>query len=308
MPLTEQRFQPARETLLVTGSSGFVGRHIAMAVREGVYGNVRIAEPDADLDVRDPDALTELVGRVRPSTVIHLAAQSFVPRSFEDPRETFEINLIGTLNLLQALRSTCFGGRLLFVSSGDVYGLVPDEELPVDESRRPEPRNPYAASKLAAEELCLQWHRSFEFDVVIARPFNHIGPGQADYFVVPSAARQIKAIASGASTQLRMGNVDASRDFTDVRDIVRAYAALLSNGVAGGIYVVGNGVERTIRDLVDRMCELVGVQVDITEDPALFRPMEQRRMCANAARLNRDTGWRPHIPLDVSLKDILEQA
>src|SRR5579859_1340829 len=157
--------------LLVTGAGGFVGRHIiAMAQNGSLPSSTLIISPKG-LDIRDEDMLADWVQGAKPDSVIHLAAQSFVPRAFEDPRETLEINVIGTLNLLQALKRAKFRGRLIYVSSGDVYGQVPESLLPLSEDRFPEPRNPYAVSKLAAEQLCLQWHRSDQLDVIVARPF-----------------------------------------------------------------------------------------------------------------------------------------
>jgi GDP-4-dehydro-6-deoxy-D-mannose reductase len=294
---------------LVTGAGGFVGRHVADAVAAGLFGPMAFCPAPEGWDVRDADAVHSLVSTLRPAAVLHLAAQSFVPRSFEAPRETFEINLLGTLNLLQALKAAKFGGRLLYVSSGDIYGKVPDEALPVDESRKPEPRSPYGVSKFAAEQLCLQWHRSEGLDVVVARPFNHVGPGQGAQFVLPALARQVIAIAQGHQPPvIEAGDIDTTRDFSDVRDVVAAYAALLRAGAPGGTYVVGSGVERRVRDLLEEMCALAGVRPEIRQDPARMRPAEQRRMAANAARLRRDTGWTPVHTLQQTLLDILEDA
>lgn len=297
------------QRLLVTGASGFVGHHLLGAVRSGLFGNVELLTTPEGFDIRDSRAVKEFVSASAPEFVLHLAAQSFVPRSFEDPRETLEINLLGTLNLLQALDGAGFTGRMLYISSGDVYGRVPDSDLPVDESRVPEPRNPYAVSKFAAEQLCLQWHRSHKLDVIIARPFNHIGPGQRDDFVIPSIAKQIVAMkCSGPPFILEVGDIDVSRDMTDVRDIVAAYAALLKSGQAGAVYVVASGVESSIRELLRIMCEAEGVDPEIRQDPARLRPAEQGRMVANHALLTETTGWTPSIPIRKTLEDILEYA
>jgi GDP-4-dehydro-6-deoxy-D-mannose reductase len=295
--------------LLVTGASGFVGRHVRMAVESGLFGEAQFHGAQEGLDVRDAQSLRALIDRVAPESVLHLAAQSFVPQSFADPRETFEINLIGTLNLLQALDQTGFSGRMIYVSSGDVYGLVPESELPVDEERMPEPRNPYAASKVAAEQLCLQWRRTTGMDIVIARPFNHVGPGQNDRFVLPALARQIVAIEkAGRYPIVEAGDLDTTRDFTDVRDIVAAYAAMFAAGSAGATYVVGSGTERRVRDILLAMCEIAGIDPEVRQDPAKLRPVEQRRMVADPARLYADTGWRPRIAFETTLNDILTYA
>jgi len=296
--------------LLVTGAGGFVGRHIAAMAQSGALqlpGALLV--PPKGWDIRNEGMVAEWIRDTKPDSVIHLAAQSFVPRAFENPKETLEINVIGTLNLLQALKRAKFQGRLIYVSSGDVYGQVPESMLPLNEDRLPEPRNPYAVSKLAAEQLCLQWHRSDQLDVIIARPFNHVGPGQGRQFVLPAMARQIVAIAEGRQASvLDVGDIDTTRDFTDVRDVVDAYMVLLQKGTTGRIYVVGSGEERRIRDLIQGMCRLAGVSPEIRQDPARLRPADQRRMVANADRLRRDTGWAPKISIETTLKDILEDA
>ncbi|MCL1634637.1 GDP-mannose 4,6-dehydratase [Luteimonas sp. SX5] len=294
--------------MLVTGAHGFVGGHVAAAVRAGVYGSDAqfLAAPEG-LDIRDEAGLAALIEESKPDSVLHLAAQSFVPRSFENPRETFEINAIGTLNLLVALKRSGFAGRFVYASSGDVYGRVPESELPVSESRIPEPLSPYAASKIAAEQLCLQWHRSEGWDAIVARPFNHIGPGQDARFVVPALARQVVAIASGKRPPVvDAGDIDTTRDFTDVRDIAAAYASILRHGRPGRIYVVGSGQERKVRDLLWTMCELAGIKAEVRQDPAKLRPTEQRRMAADASLLREDTGWSPSITIETTLSDILK--
>lgn len=300
---------PESKRLLVTGASGFVGAHVAAAVARGVFGaGVEMIDTPAGWDLRDADSVRDWVRGSTPWAVLHLAAQSFVPRSFEAPRETFDINLGGTLNLLEALRDADFGGRLLYVSSGDIYGRVPAESMPVDESRMPEPRSPYAVSKWAAEQVCLQWHRSEGMDVVVARPFNHVGPGQDRRFALPSMAAQIVACQVGRQDAIEVGNLDVTRDFTDVRDVVVAYASLIASAHPGQTYVVGSGVERSLRSILEAMCRIAGASPPIIHDPARARGAEQTRMCADPARLRRDTGWDAAIPFETTLSDILLDA
>lgn len=293
--------------LYVTGAGGFVGQHVAQMVASGVFGECELHSMPDGLDIRDADGLRASIALVKPDWVIHLAARSFVPDSFVNPRETFDVNVLGTLNLLCALRDEGFTGRLLYVSSGDVYGSVPEDALPVSEQQPAAPRNPYAVSKMSAETLCRQWHFSENMDVLIARPFNHIGPAQDSRFVVPGFARQICRIAAGnQEARIVVGDLDVSRDFSDVRDVVSAYAALLREGRSGAVYNVSSGREVMIRSILRQLCELAGVDPAIDEDQTRLRRNEQRRMVASSERLQRDTGWKPQISLESSLVQILE--
>lgn len=297
-------------TLLLTGANGFVGRHlVAAGASGGAFAGWNIVPLAKGCDIRDRPSVEAQVRETSPDAVVHLAAQSFVPRSFEDPAETFAINLGGTLNLLSALTATGFSGRMLLVSSGDVYGRVPESELPVNESRIPEPRSPYAVSKIAAEQLALQWHRTEGLDVMVARPFNHAGPGQDPRFVLPAMARQVADIAEGrAAPIIEVGDIDTTRDFTDVRDVVEAYAAMLTSGKAGATYVIGSGIERRIRDMLATMCALAGVAPEVRQHPGRMRPAEQRRMAADASLLREDTAWEPRIAIETTLNDVLNEA
>ncbi len=284
--------------LLLTGANGFVGQTMQAALPcvPLPYG----------LDLRDREALDAAIADIRPDTVIHLAAQSFVPASFENSHETFDINFLGTLNLLSALQASGFSGRMLFVGSGDTYGLVPPEALPVREEQPLRPRNPYAVSKVAAEALCYQWSQTEGFEVVMVRPFNHIGPGQSARFAIADFARQIVEIRLGRREPvLSVGDVDVTRDFTDVRDVVRAYLLLLTAGQNGEAYNVCSGVERSVRSLLEAMIALAGVHARIRQDPARLRPAEQRRMVASSTKLQRDTGWAQENSMEKSLKDLL---
>ena len=283
---------------LLTGANGFVGQTMQAALP-------CVPLPDG-LDLRDRAALDAAIAEIQPDMVIHLAAQSFVPASFENPRETFDINFYGTLNLLEALQSVGFKGRMLFVGSGDTYGRVPEAALPVREEHPLHPRNPYAVSKVAAEALCYQWSQTSGFEIVMARPFNHIGPGQSPRFAITDFARQVTEIRLGRHAQvLQVGDIDVTRDITDVRDVVRAYALLLEKGRNGGIYNVCSGREHSIRDLLQRLIALAGVEARIERDQTRLRAAEQRRMVASFDLLHRDTGWQPLIPIERSLQDLL---
>jgi GDP-4-dehydro-6-deoxy-D-mannose reductase len=288
-------------SVLVTGLTGFVGSHCAQQLPAAA-----LADQGGSVDLRDPDRVKNAVRAISPQAVIHLAAQSSVPASVENPRQTYEINFLGTLNLLQALHDTRFQGTMLYVGSADLYGAVPFAQLPITEQCPARPLNPYAVSKVAAEALCYQWSRTADFKIVVARPFNHIGPRQSTQFAVSAFARQIVACRKGrAPPLLRVGDIDTTRDFTDVRDIVRAYVSLLASGRNGEAYNVCSGVERSLRDVIRAMLDASGVRMEIQVDPQRLRSLEQRRMRGSFAKLKADTGWQPEIPFEQTLIDTL---
>lgn len=295
-----------RTSLLVTGLGGFVGGHVAEAVAAGVFGDTTLVRLPEGLDLRDGEATEAAIADVAPDRVLHLAGQSFVPRAIESPAETYEVNVLGTVNLVQALAKGGFRGRFLYVSSGDVYGRVDEQELPVSLATVPMPGNPYASSKIAAEDYCMQEWRRTGMQVMVARPFNHIGPRQDSRFVVASFAQQLVQIARGEREPvLHVGDIDTTRDFTDVRDVVRAYAALLERGQEGARYLVASGVERSPRELLERMIRTMNLTVRIEPDPGRMRASEQRRMYADASETTRACGWRPMIGIEQTLEDIL---
>ena len=243
----------------------------------------------------------------QPDWIIHLAAQSHVQDSWADPVRTLQVNVCGTANLLKALTDIGFQGRLLYVSSADVYGSVPESALPVSEETVPAPRSPYASSKLAAETLCRQWARSRPLDVVIARPFNHTGPGQRPDFALPGFARDIAAVKHGRRTApILAGDLAVTRDFLDVRDVIAAYLSLLAHGQGGEIYNVCSGLETRLADAFQAMAALAGIQAEVATDPARLRPAEQRRMCGSHARITAATGWRPRIDLHETLTQLID--
>jgi GDP-4-dehydro-6-deoxy-D-mannose reductase len=293
--------------LLVTGQQGFVGTTLSRMV--GVERQVAgwsVIDMPGNVDLRDAAATSAMVGSAAPDAVLHLAAQSWVPDAVRDPAATLQINLFGTLNVLQALKQCAFRGRMIYVSTGDIYGVVPEESLPVAETRLPAPRNAYSVSKLAAEALCYQWTATEGMDIVLARPFNHIGWGQSDRFVLSDFARQIVEIGQGRrKPAVAVGDIDVTRDFTDVRDVVHAYFALFASGASGQVYNVCSGRDRSIRSLLDRLAELAGVAITIEQDHARLRKAEQRRVCGDPAKIGRATGWVADTPLDESLAAML---
>ena len=287
--------------LLITGASGFVGQQaLARWPLDAALSTAR-----GEIDIRDKSALLTYFSANMPETVLHLAAISFVPDSFKAPEATFEVNFLGTLRLLEALAESGFRGRFLFVSSGDAYGTVPVESLPIRETTPLHPRNPYAVSKIAAEALCYQWSQTGPFETIVARPFNHIGAGQAPTFAIADFARQIAEIKVGKRAPvLDVGNIDVTRDFTDVCDVLHAYELLMACGHSGEIYNVCSGVERSVRPLIERLLELSGAEAEIRIDPARFRPSEQPRVWGSHEKLSQHTGWQPAVPIDETLLNL----
>jgi len=289
-------------TTLLTGASGFVGAFVQRRI-----DCTPLDRRGKQVDLCDRDEVRTAVGEIKPDAVIHLAAQSFVPASFENPQETYDINFRGTLNLLSALKDTGFRGRMLFTGSGDTYGLVPESHLPVTEDQPLRPRSPYAVSKVAAEALCYQWSQTESFSVVMTRSFNHIGPGQSERFAVSDFARQVIEIKKGRrKPTLDVGDIDVTRDFTDVRDTTAAYALLLERGRNGEVYNVCSGSENSLRSVLERLMRLANVEARVVQDAARLRVSEQRRMRGSSAKLHADTGWVPSLALDQSLEDILQ--
>lgn len=299
--------------VLITGATGFVGAHLIahLAAAHPVWQRTGTTLHDAVTagivmcDLRDAAALASLVERVRPEMVVHLAGQSNVPASFADPEATLANNIIGMLHLLDACRAHAPTARLLIVSSNEVYGPTPPEAQPLREDRPLRPVSPYAVSKAAQEMLALQYAHSYDLDVVVARPFNHIGPGQTDRFVVGAFARQIVEVERGERQVVSVGNLDARRDFTDVRDVVRAYALLLERGARGGIYNIGSGTAVPISGVLEILCRLAYVDVPIERDPARMRLSDVPVMMGDTAALQQATGWEPEILLSQSLGETL---
>lgn len=295
--------------VLVTGADGFVGRHLCALLRDAGDEVVEAHGPRAPehaLDINDALAVQACVEAAKPQGIIHLAGFSSVARSHEQPPQAHQVNGLGAVNLLTAARNKAPTAKLLLIGSGEVYGPIAlgaraSEEEPLN------PTSPYAASKLAAELAALQFHRSYGLHVVLARPFNHLGAGQASHFVVPAFAAQLGRIARGeAEPLLQVGNLEPIRDFSHVKDVVSAYRLLLNEGAVATPYNICSGEGRSIRDLLDEMLRLTGVKAHVEVDPSRLRPAEILSLVGNPLRLER-LGWKRRRSASEALKDVLAE-
>lgn len=290
--------------VLVTGSNGFVGRwlleHLASCADE-------VIELDPQLDITEAEPIRAALLAAEPEAVIHLAAQASVGASWGDGGRTFAVNALGAVHLLDAVGACPRPPRVVMVGSSEVYGILAAGDLPVGEDHPLRPASPYAASKAAAEMVGLQAWLGRGLEVVRVRPFNHTGPGQRPDFVVPSLARQVATAAGAGDATLRVGNLAVRRDLTDVRDVVRAYRALVVSGQAGEVYNVCRGSSIGIDEVARRLLELAGADMEIVVDPERFRPADLPDLRGDPTRLHDATGWEPEIPFDTTLGDVLAQ-
>ncbi|MDQ1372845.1 MAG: GDP-4-dehydro-6-deoxy-D-mannose reductase, partial [Actinomycetota bacterium] len=288
----------------LTGGQGFVGTWLVRHLEE--QGD-EVTAPGPDVDITDAEALAAAVADARPEAIYHLAALANVSESWQDPVGTFEVNATGTLHLLEAARRVDPYPRVLLVCSAEVYGSVDPHRMPIVEDTPLRPVTPYAASKVAAEFLGMQAHLAYGLPVLRVRAFNHVGPSQAGSFVVSDLARGIAEAERNGTGVLRAGNLAAKRDFTDVRDVVRAYRLLVERGTAGEVYNVCSGRAVGVEELARRLLALAGVELTLETDPALARPVDVPVLYGDPTRVREAVGWEPVIALDDTLRDVLAE-
>jgi GDP-4-dehydro-6-deoxy-D-mannose reductase len=306
--------------ILITGVSGFVGPHLVRHLAETEPGNEiwglvwpgdRAEPPDSirpvDGDLKDPSSLEKAFDAARPDIVFHLAAASSVEGSWKDAGRFLEVNAIGTVHLLEAARAHGGTTRVVVASTGEIYGAVPAQQQPITEHALLSPVSPYAASKAAQDLITAQYFAGHGLDTVRLRLFNHTGPGRPPQFAASSFARQLARIERGLDPpRLTVGNLEAIRDFTDVRDVVRAYWLAATDCISGGAYNVCSGRGTSIRRVLEVLVAHSGVEVEIEEDPDRLRTADIPRLVGDTTRFTDLTGWRPEIPLDQTLADLLD--
>ena len=309
--------------ILITGVTGFVGIHLLEqlinAQDADLYGTYH-SESSLEninghkekinltkLDLQSEENVNKLIEVVKPDIIYHLAASTSAAESFKSPKETVINNIASEINLLEAIKNNnLLTTKILIVSSAEVYGNVKKEDLPIDEDTPFNPTNPYAVSKLAQDFLGRQYFLAYNINIIRVRPFNHIGPGQSDNFVVSSFAKKIVEIEKGKrESVLPVGNLEARRDFTDVRDMVKAYILLMEKGILGEVYNIGLGKSFKIADILDQLISISGIKVKIESDKSLFRPIDNPDFVCNYSKLKSITGWVPEISIEKTLVDVI---
>lgn len=293
--------------VLITGITGFVGSHLARRLQDGGHEVSGLATDPArsplgvsvrSTDVTDVEALREVIDELDPEAIVHLAGLSSVGRSWEVPGDYLRVNFSGTRNLVHVAE----GRKVVFASSAEVYGNVPEDEQPIAEDRPLDPRSPYAMTKACAEEVAL------DYDAVVVRSFNSIGPGQAPQFALPSFAAQLRAIAEGeAPPVLKVGDLSPRRDFLHVADAVEGYVAIVERGEPGEVYNLASGTSHSIRHALDRLRAISGTNAEVEVDPKRVRPVDVPLLQGDVTKL-RSLGWSPQRDLDAALQDIWQET
>lgn len=258
-------------------------------------------------DITDASSMVRVIDVVRPERIFHLAAQSYVPTSWNAPAETFHVNVIGQINLFEATLQVGIDPLIQIAGSSEEYGLVYPDEVPVKETNPLRPLSPYGVSKVAQDLLARQYYHSYGLKTIVTRGFNHTGPRHGEVLSCSTFSKQIAEIENGLKEPiLHVGNLEAERDFTDVRDFVRAYWLVLEKGVPGEVYNIGSGTARSIRSVLDLLLSMSRVKIEVRQDPARMRPSDVMILCASYDKFHKQTGWEPEIPFEQTMADLLE--
>jgi len=311
--------------VLVTGASGFAGSHLieyllesssdleitgTFVTEESLFqlSHLKSKVKWVKLDLLDQVAVRGLISSLDPDEIYHLAALSSAAASFASPGPFMTNNIQAEVNILESLRQeSLFSSRVLITASAEEYGLVEKKYLPINEDCPLNPTNPYAVSKIAQDYLGLQYFLSYKMPIVRVRPFNHTGPRQTTQFVIPSFAKKIVEIEKGKLEPIiSVGNLEAKRDFTDVKDMVRAYALILEKGSSGEVYNIGSGKSFKIKDILDEMLSLSSAKIKVEIDKSLFRPLDNPELVCDYSKIKKITNWKPEIPISQTLSSTLD--
>lgn len=308
---------------LIIGGAGFVGAYLVRHLKNDLGQDVVVTKMPQeqvhvsgvnmgdiqvlDLNILEKDAITALLKEVHPDCIYHLAAQSSVSVSWKNPALTIDVNVKGGVNILEALRDLDYKPRVLFIGSGEEYGHILPNETPIKEGNVSRPGNIYAATKACQNMLAKIYADAYGLDVMMVRAFNHIGPNQQPLFVVADFCKQVAEIEAGSREPvMKVGNLSAKRDFTDVRDVVRAYALLMESGCSGETYNIGSGHAIAIEDILEIILNNSSVDIKVEVDPAKLRPVDVPIIEADTSKVHAATGWQPEIPLEQTIRETLD--
>jgi GDP-4-dehydro-6-deoxy-D-mannose reductase len=308
--------------ILITGASGFVGKHLIELLSKEeenqIFGTYLIDKSKASLakfgdklnlrkiDLSDEANVFSMIEEIKPDLIFHLAASTSPAESFNDPKGTIMNNVSTELNILDALKKlNLTKTRVLITSSADIYGKVSEENLPINEDCPLNPTNPYAVSKIAQDFLALQYFNAHNIKTIRVRAFNHVGPGQSPAFVVSAFAKKIAEIEKTEESEITVGNLEAKRDFTDVRDMVKAYVEIIEKGNPGDVYNIGSGKALKISEILDGLVELSNKKITVKVDEKLMRPVDNPELVCDATKIGKTINWVPEIPINKTLEDTL---
>ena len=310
--------------ILITGINGFVGSHLAEYVIENnfgeVHGTVRGKTPSyvniesirnkisiMSCDLVDAFSTDNVIKEVQPDLVFHIAAQAFVPASWKSPAETMSSNVMGSLNLFEAIRRNDIDARIQIACSSEEYGLVLPSEVPIKETNPLRPLSPYGVSKVAMDLLGYQYFKSYGMNIVRTRAFNHSGPRRGQEYVDSNWARQVALIEKGKQKpELFVGNLTARRDFTHVRDIVRAYWIAATKATPGEVYNICTGKDYSMQEVLDMLLKMTNKKIKVTQDPERMRPSDVEILLGDCSKFKKETGWKPEISYEQTLKETLD--
>lgn len=295
---------------LITGSQGFVGGYLRQELEANGYHvtglDIQAGDGVLTIDLLNSNKVEKLISEMVPDVIFHLAGQANVAKSWIIPQKTVEINVIGSLNLMEAVRKNTPACHVVIIGSSDQYGNLGEAGCLVSEAVKTNPQTPYAVSKQAQEEMARVYVHAYGMHICMTRSFNHAGAGQGKGFLISDFASGIVAVERGETPCLRVGNLTARRDFTHVKDVTRAYRLIGEKGRPGTVYNVGSGTAYSAQEILDRLCAMAKCEIPVEFDPAKMRPSDTPVICCDHRRLTGDTGWKPECGIDMILKDALE--